>query len=90
MASCSVSLLYSSGYWDGVDGNEAMLIVDGAFGVVSHLVDFAWTPSLDVCSFLAGEVQVEADLADLPTSVAVVEDHDIVAVDYTTPGEPGT
>ena len=75
---------------DGVDGNEAMLIVDGAFGVVSHLVDFAWTPSLDQCSFLAGEVQVEADLADLPTSVAVVEDHDIVAVDYTTPGEPGT
>ena len=39
---------------------------------------------------LDGEVQVEADLADLPTSVAVVEDHDIVAVDYTTPGEPGT
>ena len=89
MASCSV-LYIQQWVLDGVDGNEAMLVVDGAFGVVSHLVDFAWTPPLEQGSFLAGELQVKADLADLPTSVVVVEDHDIVAVDDTTPGEPGT
>ena len=86
VASWSDALLYSSGLLDGVDGNEALLVRDGAFRSMGCRVHRG-SPPLEKCDFAGAQFPMEPDLSDFPTSVLVVEDHHVVGMNGATFGK---
>ena len=77
------------GILDGLDGNETLLMGDGAIRRVGCFVRRG-SPTLEKCDLLHTQFQMEPDLAEFPMSVLVVEDHDVVGVNGAAPGELGT
>ena len=73
---------------DGVHGHEALLVGDRALGELLCLLCLCWPPTLDECGFVASEFQMEKHLAQVPSSVLLVENHDVFGMDGTTPCEP--